>query len=575
MKGIKPQQHQGYGYVNEGTADKGNKRQDDGSGLFTGIMWILAVVVFALLVLFRDGHTAQEEETAFEIKGYIVEGNTLLDYDRIIEVLKFYTGQNKTTKDVEDARKYLEKLYHNEGYPTVLVNIPRQEIQEGVVTLEVIESKIGDVRVTGNRYHTKEKILEMLPAFRRGELLYVPEVQMEMNKANSASDLKITPILMPGKELGTTDVELRVTDYFPLHGSIELNNRSTHDTSDLRLNGVLHYDNLWQSDHSISLQYQMSPQETKDVKAFAASYVLPAPWNGDHVLAAYAVLSDSQTAFGEGFQVNGKGDIYGLQYAVPLPFYKLYSHSISLGIDYKHMREIQGTGNSPNGIQTPVTYLPFNIQYHSNLPDSLGATRFEAGISTSFRGFLTREAQFEDSRFKARADYFITKLGVERDLTLPKDLSLFLKVDGQVSDQPLISYEQYTAGGMESVRGYKESEEVGDNALHGTIELRAPDLMKMLQIPKSSRLTSYIFSGSDQGTAYLTPYLFCDAALLTTLDPLPQQDRRAAIYGTGLGLRGSLTRYLQFETDYAVALRKTDQTDKNDRMLHFFIKGQF
>jgi hemolysin activation/secretion protein len=575
MKGIKRQQRQRYGYVNGGPADKGDNTQDDDSGLFTGIMWIIVVVIFTLLVFFRDGHTAQEEETAFEIKGYIVKGNTLLDYDRIIEGLKFYTGQNKTSKDVEEARKYLEKIYHNEGYPTVLVNIPPQEVQEGVVTLEVIESKIGEVRVTGNRYYTKEKILEMLPAFRRGELLYVPEVQEEMNKANSASDLKIAPILMPGKELGTTDVDLRVTDYFPLHGSIELNNRSTHDTSDLRLNGVIHYDNLWQSGHSISLQYQMSPQETDEVKAFAASYVLPAPWNEDHVLAAYAVLSDSQTAFGEGFQVNGKGDIYGLQHAVPLPFYKLYSHSISFGVDYKHMRETQGTQDATSGIKTPITYLPFNIQYHANLPDSLGATRFEAGMSTCFRGFSTREAQFEDSRFEARADYFITKLGVERDLTLPKDLSLFLKVDGQSSDQPLLSYEQYTAGGMMSVRGYKESEEAGDNALHGTIELRATDLMKMLQIPKASKSTSYIFSGPDQGTTYLTPYLFFDAALLTTIDPLPQQDRRAAIYGTGLGLRGSLTRYLQFETDYAFALRKTDQTDKNDQMLHFFIKGQF
>jgi hemolysin activation/secretion protein len=575
MNETKRQHHQRYGYVNMGPVDNGNKGQEDESGLLMEIMWILVVVVFTLLVMFRDGYTAQEEETVFEIKGYIVKGNTLLDYDRIIEGLKFYAGQNKTSKDVEEARKYLEKLYHNDGYPTVLVNIPPQDVLEGVVTLEVIESKIGEVRVTGNRYHTKEKILEILPVFRRGELLYVPEVQKEMNKANSASDLKIEPILMPGKELGTTDVELRATDYFPLHGSIELNNRSTHSTSDLRLNGVIHYDNLWQSSHSISLQYQMSPQETDEVKAFAASYVLPAPWNEDHILAAYGVISDSQTAFGEGFQVNGKGDIYGLQYAVPLPFYKIYSHSISFGVDYKHMRETQGTKDSPSGIKTPITYLPFNIQYNSNLPDSLGATRFQAGMSTCFRGFITREVQFEDKRYKARADYFITKLGVERDLALPKDASLFFKVDGQLSGQPLISNEQYTAGGMDSVRGYKESEEAGDNALHGTVELRAPDLLKMLKIPGPSKLTSYISSGSDQGTAYLTPYLFCDAALLTIIDPLPQQDRSAGIYGAGLGLRGSLTRYFQFETDYAVALRKTDQTDKNSRILHFLVKGQF
>jgi hemolysin activation/secretion protein len=540
--------------------------------MLMGIMWLLVAVVLVLMALFTNGYASDSEETSFEIKEYIVKGNTLLPYEGITEGLKFYTGQNKTAKDVEEARKYLEGLYHKDGYPTVLVNIPPQEVQEGFVTLEVIESKIGDVRVTGNRYHTKERILGMLPSFRRGNILFVPEVQKEVNKANTGDDLKVTPILMPGSVLGTTDVELKVTDYFPLHGSIELNNRSSHDTSSLRLNGIIHYDNLWQMEHSLTLQYQASPQDTSEVKAFAASYVLPAPWNGDNILAAYWVWSNSQTAFGEGYQMIGKGNVYGIQYAVPLPYYKLYSHSISFGLDYKDMKETQGSVGGEANVKTPVTYLPFNIGYNANLPDSEGTTRFNAGISTAFRSFVTKESEFEQDRYMARSDYLITKLGAEREQTLPKDTSLYVKVDGQLSSQPLINNEQYSAGGMMNVRGYKESEVLGDNALHGTLELRAPD---MLKLPGTTKLASYIFSKGSPESRNLTPYIFYDAAMLTIIDPLPGQDKRSSLEGTGLGLRGNLSRYFQFETDYALALKKTDQTKRGDRMLHFFIKGQF
>ena len=51
--------------------------------------------------------------------------------------------------------------------------------------------------------------------------------------------------------------------------------------------------------------------------------------------------------------------------------------------------------------------------------------------------------------------------GMERDHKLPSGMGLFLKLDGQIADQPLISHEQYIAGGMTNVRGYKEAEALG------------------------------------------------------------------------------------------------------------------
>lgn len=517
-------------------------------------------LAFMLLALAMPGRMcrAADEEPRFEIREYIVRGATLLPYGKLSAGLEFYTGDNKTAKDVEAARGYVEKRYHQEGYPAVMVNIPAQDVNEGVVVLEVIESTIGEVRVTGNRYYTKSKIMEKLPIFRRGNILYVPEYQAQLAKANRGGDLKISPVLMPGKDFGTTDVDLKVSDRFPLHGSLEVNNRNAHDTERLRVNAVAHYDNLWQAEHSLTLQYQTSPQDTSQVKAGAVSYVLPAPWNDDHMLAAYGVISDSNTAFGEGFAMKGKGQIAGLQYVLPLPFYKLYAHNLSLGADYKHFDE--DLGFEGENITTPVTYLLFSARYRSSLDDAGGATRLDAGLKFAARGVVTDVDEIADKRYDARASFTVITLGLERDQKLVWGTSARLGAEYQAADQSLISNEQYSAGGMGSVRGYHESEAAGDEALRASVELKAPDLAALVKAP---------------GFINFTPYLFYDAARLSINSPLPGQDKHVNLQGAGLGVRGVISRYLDYEFAYAAALKDTDRTERGDYMLHFTVKAQF
>jgi hemolysin activation/secretion protein len=178
----------------------------------------------------------------------------------------------------------------------------------------------------------------------------------------------------------------------------------------------------------------------------------------------------------------------------------------------------------------------------------------------AFRGLVTRPQNFEDKRFKARSNYLYANLGAERRQNLPAGLSLLVKLDGQVADQPLISNEQYSAGGMDSVRGYKESEIMGDNAVHCVLEVAAPNLAPVLGLGERF---------------LLTPYTFYDFAALWVKDPLPGQESAMNIQGTGIGIRGFLFSVLEFETDLAFALKGTNRTKSGDIRSYFRVKYQF
>jgi hemolysin activation/secretion protein len=502
-----------------------------------------------------------EPEPTFEIGSFKVEGNTLFSTDRLTDLLDDLTGTDRTAADVERARDLLEKFYHEQGYPTVLVNIPEQSAESGMIRLQVIESRIGSARVTGNRFFSSARILERLPSLSPGTILFVPAVQSEVTRLNRTADLKVTPAMVPGKEPGSVDVELKAEDQRPLHGFLELNDRNSPNTSLLRLNAGIHYDNLWNREHSVSLQYQVSPQKPSEVEVFSGSYIMPAPWNHDHSLVLYGVLSDSNTGFGEGFHTVGKGSIVGLRYSLPLPERDRMVQNVVLGFDYKKFDESTGLVGSPEGdTKTPIEYLPFSFAYSGSLTDSGGTTLFNAGLNISFRGAVAREQAFGNKRVDSRGNYLAAIAGAERRQTLPGGFAFLLKLDGQLADQPLIANEQYTAGGMESVRGYRESALAGDNAFHAVAELSAPDLAPRFGLGERFRIA---------------PYLFYDCAALWVKDPLPSQDSAMNLQGTGVGARGILFRDLEYQVDWAVALSDTASTKAGDSLIYFKIKYQF
>lgn len=519
------------------------------------------IALFLLSVLPLTAHAAQDAETLrFDIVAFNIKGNTIFSSDQLLNGVRDLLGTGRTTDDVEKARGRIEKYYHTRGYPTVLVNIPEQSVEAGTIALEVIESRVRRVRVTGNRFFTMENILGRAPSFRPGTILHVPSVQAELAGINQNPDIKVAPVLIPGKELGTIDVELKVKDNLPLHGFADLNNRSSHNTTDLRLNALLRYDNLWQKDHSITLQYQTSPEDQDEVQALSASFVMPALWGKDQVFALFGVGSNSDTSFNEGFQVQGEGIIVGARNVFPLPPRGRYGHSFTFGIDYrdfeedKHFEDVEGVDSKP------VTYMPVSAAYAASLADSWGTTSFNFSLNAALRGMVTQEQDFEDKRYKARGNYLYLRPGIERVQNLPLKFGLRIGVDGQISNQPLISNEQFIAGGVESVHGYKESEAAGDEAVHLKTELFSPDFLKL------------IFGKEWLG---LRLHGFYEYASLKLIDPLPGEPEYSEIQGVGARVSGNLSDYLSYHVDWGQALKETANTDKGDQQVYFTVKGHF
>lgn len=208
------------------------------------------------------GETAAPRTNAlprFSLRGYRVEGNTLLTDLLLAQTLRPYIRAEMELPHLRQAVAALTTAYRERGYVTVSVTLPPQQLTNGIVTLRVLEGLLTEVQVTGNRHFSRQNVRRALPGLTTPSLLNGKLLQAELDRANANRDRQIYPEIQPGDQPGESRLVLKVKDRFPLHGRFELNNQNTPGTPDLRLNASVQYDNLWQREHAAGLQYSFAP----------------------------------------------------------------------------------------------------------------------------------------------------------------------------------------------------------------------------------------------------------------------------------------------------------------------------
>jgi hemolysin activation/secretion protein len=503
-----------------------------------------------------DADEAAKER--FDVWEYRVLGTAILPALAVERAVYGFLGPQKTLDDVELARQALEKSYRDAGYSTVFVDIPEQTVDSGIVRLKVTEGKLDRLRVSGARYFSNRQILAALPALTQGAVPQFPQVQRELAALNRQTpDRAVTPVLRAGRAPGTVDVELQVKDDLPFHGAFEVNDRYTADTTELRSSLSLSYANLWQRAHSASLQYQVAPEEPDEASVLAGTYVARLE-KAETVLALYAVDSSSDVATFGTLAVLGAGQIFGVRAIRPLDGIGSFSHTVTLGIDFKDFDEDIRL-SLEDGLRTAIKYVNWSASYGFGwtLPES--STDLTVGASWGVRGFGNDDLEFELKRFKARANYMYLSGTAQHSRRIfgESNARFVSRLSWQYANSPLISNEQFSAGGATSVRGYLEAERLGDLGATLSLELHSPSLVNGRRVQD------------------LRLFGFYDAGELRVEDPLPSQEDNFRLRSAGAGLRFGGLGGLAAELDWARPLLDGANVVEGEDRVHFRLSYTF
>ncbi len=508
----------------------------------------------------------------FDIDDFAVQGADKLPQIDVEEAIYPFLGPNRTADDVEKARAALEKAYHDKGFQTVSVSVPQQNALTGRVILKVTEMKVGQLRVKNSRYFDLDKVKDRAPSLKPGTVPNFNAVTKDIVSLNQWPDRRVTPALRAGVTPGTVDVDLNIEDKAPFHGSVELNNRRSPNTTGTRLIGTARYDNLWQLGHSFSFTYQVAPENPNDAEVFSASYL--ARFEDIDWLTAlvYGVKSSSDVATIGGMNVVGPGEIIGARAVMTLPARENFFHTLSAGMDYKHfdqtMRDLSG-----NGFGTPITYFPAVASYGATFQGEKSLTQLNASITAAMRPVGDDWRAFDNKRAWASGSFTHLNFDLAHTHELPEGFQFWAKVQAQVSDGPQVSSEQMSVGGMDTVRGYLESEVLGDDGIVGNLEIRSPDVGSMLQ----KELKDETGQGAPRFTTWneWRFFGFADAGHVRVQRPLPEQQTRFDVWSYGVGTRFKVFENFNGVVSYSVPMISQTYTHANTGRVNFRLWGEF
>jgi hemolysin activation/secretion protein len=519
--------------------------------------------------------SALPPETAFELNEIRVDGNTVLPAEQVEALIYPYLGPGKSSADVTAARHALEAAYKNAGYVTVTVGPGRWlDHASGVIGIAITERPVGRLRVMHARYFVPDAIRAGAPSVAPGKVPNYNGIKADLLGLNALPDRSVTPSLRPGRIPGTVDVDLDVDDKFPLHGTVEVNNRYNAFTHAERVLGSLTYDNFFQRGDSATISYSVAPEDVRDSEIASASYLFHIPDSQMSLLFSYLHSNSNIIALGT-TDVAGRGDTAGFRLLVPLGTTadgagNSFTHSFSVGWDYKKYYELDTYTTSKTLQSAPITFYPLNAAYalnwtgprsttDVNLSAELGLSRLGTGDTIITAGPSAGETYFDNKRYNAPTGFSMFRANITRTQELPYGMQAWGSLTGQITNDPLVSSEQLGLGGVDSVRGYLESESLGDYGAVLQSELRSPDLKTYVKGP----VTSWRF------------HVFADTGIVALRDPEPGQRNGDGLSSAGVGTRVNLWGYLNGAVQDATAFNRGPNTKPGTNRVLFRVYGEF
>jgi hemolysin activation/secretion protein len=507
--------------------------------------WLAGLLSLSFTLAAHFGH-AQEQAPAGTVvaKGFKFTGNTVVSKDELAAVTRPYLGQALDLPGLEQVASTVTDLYKHKGYTLATAYVPQQEIREGVIEIAILEGRLGEITVSGNRFYSTKFILRGFTRVIDEQVIKNSSLERSLLLLNEYPDLKVSATLEPGSSTGTTDIRAKVEDKRPLHVSFDYNNYGFNTISRNRFGGGLEIGNVLFDGAMLNLNGIIG--DHPDQLLFEIiGYTVPL---GNH--GTKLALSGSNGRFDVGaglaaLQIRGKIKTYDISATHPFIKTRFQTLLAEAGFASKDNRLfILGTVTGDDHIRllklginydrldlTGRTFL--SLYGYQGLGEALGGMNNDEPLATR---------QGADNRF--------TKATVTtgRIQSLGHESLLILKGTGQVTTGPVVVIEQMLLGGPDSVRGYQLGERFVDEGYAVTAEVRIPVFPARLPL---TQIAAFIDHGAGRAR-----------------NPAPGEPRSHSLTGTGVGLQSELPYYstrLRVDVGFPIGPKPIGGTISGDR----------
>jgi len=199
------------------------------------------------------------ESTGFTvlIKKIEVQGYTLLTLEEIHVIVSPFEGKELSLDDMQKVADLITDEYRKRGYVTSRAYLPPQTIKDNTFIIRIIEGKLGQLEIKGNKYF-KTSLLEKKIGLKSEGYFDYSALQKSLVYVNEHPDRKAKAILVPGSKAGETDVVIDVKERRPFHIGYQFDNWGSRYIQKFRHSLIVRHNNLLGFDDQMYFQLQAS-----------------------------------------------------------------------------------------------------------------------------------------------------------------------------------------------------------------------------------------------------------------------------------------------------------------------------
>ena len=445
-------------------------------------LWAIAFFIQPqILVVAQPTIDVEDISTSATIEKIRVQGYTIFSDKEIEKIIKLYQGKQLDFDQLRNITEAITKLYVSKGYITSGAYLPEQEIIDGTIDVRVIEGQLEDLKIEGlknlqanyvrsfisstDTSKTSNPELEQSP-------VNIKDIEEELNLLKRDPSIEnVEAELVKGTAPNLSVLLIEVEETSPYEAKLSFDNYRSPSVGEFQGTVETGYRNLIGVSDRAFAQYNL----TEGFDAYSVGYAIPVNSRNGTVSFEYRNGDSKIIEDFEEVNIRAEADTISLLYRQPIVYSS--QREIAFGLAFER--------------QSSETFIlddqPFSFTADPEQTDSVTSVVKLTGdwierSSSSVLG-ISSELNFGLDVFDATVNentpdgLFFSWLGQAqwtKALNQDRDLLFVTRLITQLSPDSLLPLEQFTLGGVGTVRGYRQNQEVGDNVVVGTIEIYVP-----------------------------------------------------------------------------------------------------
>ena len=411
-------------------------------------------------------------------------GNTLLSAAAIAPAVAGFLNRPLDFEELQNAAIAVATLYRQAGW-VVRVYLPQQDIDGGVLTIQIVEAVFGAVHLEGEATRVFAPRLKSLveAAQRPGAPVNGDSLDRALLLIDDLPGVKVRGRLSEGRNQAETDLVLTLADAALVTGDMAVDNGGARSTGAARASASINLNSpLHLADQAGAILVH-----SRGSDYLRASYTLPLGshgWrvglNASHL--AYRVLTLAQ------LDAQGTSGTAGLEAYYPLLRSRLKNLYFAFTLDQKRF-----DNRSAGAITTRYRTEAASLGLSGNLFDGLGGSAASSASIALVQGQVNLAGSPNEAADAASTQtagsFHKLRFAATREQVLSDAVSLYAGLSAQLAGKNLDSSEKFYLGGAGGVRAYPASEGGGSEGQLLNLEVRA-------RLPANFKLAAFFDWGS-------------------------------------------------------------------------------